>query len=180
MSNPWFPMYAPDFLTSTMSMAPEVVGAYIRLLCYAWMNGSIPGDMASLQRITGGITEAGWAEIRSRLVPDGDRSGDRHGERHGDRVQGWVHPRMEKERQRTDTIRRARQEAANNTNRKRQDGDRTVDRDGDRSGDRDADRLYPQPQPQDKPPKAPPEGGARRRGRRNVAKQLSDPNWTPF
>lgn len=173
MSNPWFPMYAPDFLTSTMSMAPEVVGAYTRLLCYAWMNGSIPGDMASLQRITGGITQEGWDEIRARLIPYGDRDGDR--------VQNWVHPRMERERKRTDTIRRARQEAANNTNRKRQDGDRTADRDGDRSGDRDADRPYPQPQPQVTPPKPPPQaGGARRLRRRDVESPLQDPTWTPF
>ena len=169
MSNPWFPLYAPDFIASTMSMAPEVVGAYTRLLCYAWMNGSIPGDMAALQRITGGITPEGWDEIRARLVP--------HGDRDGDRVQAWVHPRMERERERTDKIRKARQDAAIATNSKRKHGDRTADRDGDRSGD----RPYPQPQPQDNPPKAPPQAGERRRlRRRDVQEQLKDPNWVPF
>ena len=167
MSNPWFPLYAPDFIASTMSMAPEVVGAYTRLLCYAWMNGSIPDDMAALQRITGGITPEGWAEIRARLVPHGDRDGDRS----GDRVQHWVHPRMERERERTDAIRQARQAAANNTNRKRRDGDRSGDRTADRDGDRDADRVYPQQQPQVNPPLSPPQAGGRRRQSRREGKQ---------
>ena len=171
MSNPWFPLYAPDFIASTMSMAPEVVGAYTRLLCYAWMNGSIPDDMAALQRITGGITPEGWAEIRARLVPHGDRDGDRDGDRSGDRVQHWVHPRMERERERTDAIRQARQAAANNTNRKRRDGDRSGDRSADRDGDRDADRVYPQQQPQVNPPLSPPQAGGRRRQSRREGKQ---------
>lgn len=169
MSNPWFPLYAPDFIASTMSMAPEVVGAYTRLLCYAWMNGSIPGDMAALQRITGGITPEGWDEIRARLVP--------HGDRDGDRVQAWVHPRMERERERTDKIRKARQDAAIATNSKRKHGDRTADRDGDRDGD----RPYPQPQPQDKPPLPPLHGrGGRRRTLKEIEQHRNDPAWTPF
>ena len=156
-----------------MSMAPEVVGAYIRLLCYAWMNGGIPGDMAALQRITGGITQEGWDEIRARLVVDGDRDGDRS----GDRVQTWVHPRMERERERTDKIRKARQDAAIATNSKRKHGDRTADRDGDRA----ADRPYPQPQPQDNPPLSPPSRkGGRRRMLKEIEQHRNDPNWTPF
>ncbi len=150
MNAPWFPLYAPEFLASTMSMSPEVVGAYIRLLCYAWMNGGIPDDLPTVQRISGGLSESGWAEIRARLQPHGDRSGDRH----GDRVTMLVHPRMERERVRTESIREARRVAANNTNRKRRHGDRDGDRNGDRSGqrigdrdgDRSGDRLYPQSQ----------------------------------
>jgi len=173
MSNPWFPLYAPDFIASTMSMAPEVVGAYTRLLCYAWMNGSIPDDMAALQRITGGITPEGWSEIRSRLVPRGDRNGDR--------VQEWVHPRMERERRRTETIRKARQEAANTTNRKRRDGDRSGDRTADRDGDRNGDRVYPQPQPQVNPPQSPPSRkGGRRRRLKEIESNRGNPDYTPF
>lgn len=89
MANPWFPLYAPDFVASTMSMSPQTVGAYIRLLCYSWLNGSIPGDMESLERITGGITPQAWEEIRSRLeeVSGSENAPSR-----------WVHPRMERER----------------------------------------------------------------------------------
>lgn len=167
MSTPWFPMYAPDFLASTMTMAPEVVGAYVRLLCWSWLNGPIPGDTESLDRITGGLSERGWAEIRSRLVPHGDRDGDRDGDRSGDRVQAWVHPRMEQERERTNNITKARRDAAKATNERRKHGDRSGQRDGDRSGDRDGDRLYPQPQPQIQSPH-PTGGGA---GGGGVSKQ---------
>lgn len=152
MSTPWFPLYAPDFLASTMPMPPEVVGGYIRLLCYAWLHGSIPDDLPTIQRIAGGLTEDGWRMIRERLEPVGDRDGDRH----GDRPHGWVHPRMERERARAETIRDARREAAERTNQKRRGGDRPADRDGDRNGHRNGERSYPQPQPQPQPQINPP------------------------
>ena len=138
MSTPWFPFYASDFYASTAAWSPDWVGGYIRLLAFAWMNGGIPDDRTAVDRIAGGLSDAGWDAIRARLVlADGDRDGDRHGER----VQRWVHPRMERERERTDGIRKARQEAAAATNRKRRDGDRGADRNGDRDGERPADRV---------------------------------------
>lgn len=39
-------------------MAPEEVGAYIRLLCYQWNRGSIPVDPSVQARLTGGCVSA--------------------------------------------------------------------------------------------------------------------------
>lgn len=180
MSTPWFPFYASDFYASTAAWPPDWVGAYIRLLSFAWMNGGIPDDRAAVDRIAGGLTDAGWDAIRARLVlADGDRDGDRHGER----VQRWVHPRMERERERTDGIRKARQEAAAATNRKRRDGDRGADRNGDRDGDRPADRVVSTTTTTNiEPPVAPLKGGGRTRStrREEEARRRADPNWVPF
>jgi len=41
---PSFSFYAGDFLTDVQEMTDQEVGAYMRLLCYQWINGSIPSD----------------------------------------------------------------------------------------------------------------------------------------
>jgi uncharacterized protein YdaU (DUF1376 family) len=156
---PWFPMYPNDFLTSTMSMSNEVLGAYIRLLCYAWVNDGIPDDRNMIDRISGGLTDEGWNEIRERLVLNGDRSGDRD----GDRRARWVHPRMERERAKTADVRSARQKAAEQTNNRRlaarNNGQRSGDRDGDRIGERPYSQSQSQSQSQKQPtPCSPPRG----------------------
>ncbi len=161
---PWFPMYPNDFLTSTMSMSNEVLGAYIRLLCYAWVNDGIPDDRYMIDRISGGLTEDEWDEIRERLVLNGDRDGDRNGDRIGDRRARWVHPRMERERAKTADVRSARQKAAEQTNNRRlaarNNGQRSGDRSGDRDGDRNGERPYSQSQSQSQKqtPPTPPRG----------------------
>ena len=141
---PWFPMYPNDFLTSTMSMSNDVLGAYIRLLCYAWVNDGIPDDRNMIDRISGGLTDEGWNEIRERLVLNGDRSGDRD----GDRRARWVHPRMERERAKTADVRSARQKAAEQTNNRRLAARNNGQRSGDRDGDRNGERPYSQSQSQ--------------------------------
>ena len=176
MSTPWFPFYASDFYASTAAWPPDWVGGYIRLLSFAWMNGGIPNDREAINRIAGGLTDAGWTAICARLtLADGDRDGDRHGERE----QRWVHPRMERERERTDTIRKARQDAAAATNRKRQDGDRYADRTADRHGERTADRGVTTTTTTDiQPPIAPPSKGGRvGKNRRDRNKDLNQPQW---
>lgn len=50
---PAFQFYANDFLAATAEWEPELVGAYIRLLSYQWINGSIPSEEKKLKRITG-------------------------------------------------------------------------------------------------------------------------------
>lgn len=152
-------MYPNDFLTSTMSMSNEVLGAYIRLLCYAWVNDGIPDDRNMIDRISGGLTDEGWNEIRERLVLNGDRSGDRD----GDRRARWVHPRMERERAKTADVRSARQKAAEQTNNRRlaarNNGQRSGDRDGDRIGERPYSQSQSQSQSQKQPtPCSPPRG----------------------
>ena len=150
-------MYPNDFLTSTMSMSNEVLGAYIRLLCYAWVNDGIPDDRNMIDRISGGLTDEGWNEIRERLVLNGDRSGDRD----GDRRARWVHPRMERERAKTADVRSARQKAAEQTNNRRLAARNNGQRSGDRSGDRIGERPYSQSQSQSQKqttPCSPPRG----------------------
>lgn len=176
MSTPWFPFYASDFYASTAAWPPDWVGGYIRLLSFAWMNGGIPNNREAINRIAGGLTDAGWTAICARLtLADGDRDGDRHGERE----QRWVHPRMERERERTDTIRKARQDAAAATNRKRQDGDRHADRTADRHGERTADRGVTTTTTTDiQPPIAPPSKGGRvGKNRRDRNRDLNQPQW---
>jgi uncharacterized protein YdaU (DUF1376 family) len=176
MSTPWFPFYASDFYASTAAWPPDWVGGYIRLLSFAWMNGGIPNNREAINRIAGGLTDAGWSAICARLtLADGDRDGDRHGERE----QRWVHPRMERERERTDTIRKARQDAAAATNRKRQDGDRGADRTADRHGERTADRGVTTTTTTDiQPPIAPPsKGGRGGKSRRDRNRDLNQPQW---
>lgn len=52
-NSPAFQFYAKDFISGTMHMTTEEVGAYIRLLCFQWEHGSVPNDIKALARITG-------------------------------------------------------------------------------------------------------------------------------
>lgn len=64
MSSPAFQLYADDFLSGTIDMSQEEVGAYIRLLCHQWGKGSVPDDKARLQRIAGGrVSDAVMAKF---------------------------------------------------------------------------------------------------------------------
>ncbi len=69
MKAPAFQFYADDFLAGTIDMSPAEVGAYIRLLCYQWSNGSIPADLKKLRRIAGGPVSP---EVLAKFVPVGD------------------------------------------------------------------------------------------------------------
>lgn len=79
---PWFPMYARDWLSGegTSMMLPEQEGAFIRLLCVAWGDGSaepsLPTDDKALAQITrlgarwkrlGGLVRAQFIERDERL-----------------------------------------------------------------------------------------------------------------
>lgn len=52
---PHFPFYARDWLTDekVMLMGLSQQGAYIRLLCYQWLEGSIPRDPSKLAALCG-------------------------------------------------------------------------------------------------------------------------------
>lgn len=52
-NSPAFQFYPSDFITGTIHMSPEEVGAYIRLLCYQWEHEAIPDETKILIRITG-------------------------------------------------------------------------------------------------------------------------------
>jgi uncharacterized protein YdaU (DUF1376 family) len=49
----WFPFYAADWLADEdVDLMPlEAQGAYVRLMCHQWREGSIPADAASLARL---------------------------------------------------------------------------------------------------------------------------------
>lgn len=50
---PAFQFYVGDFVSGTVDMTAEQVGAYIRLLCYQWSKGSIPQNKATVDLIAG-------------------------------------------------------------------------------------------------------------------------------
>lgn len=50
---PAFQFYPKDFITGTATMSLQEVGAYMRLLCYAWDAGSVPIDPNDRARICG-------------------------------------------------------------------------------------------------------------------------------
>jgi uncharacterized protein YdaU (DUF1376 family) len=83
----WFPMYPTDFLTSTAMFTPQQGWAFTQLLLYAWTNGSIPDSREVCSRITRcDLTDEDWTVLRARfhLGPN-----------------GLVHPRMEREREKS-------------------------------------------------------------------------------
>ena len=67
---PAFQLYARDWLSdlavTLMPLAAQ--GAYIRLLCHQWLDGSIPDDMRSLAALCG-TSEDGMAELWPCLKP---------------------------------------------------------------------------------------------------------------
>jgi uncharacterized protein YdaU (DUF1376 family) len=82
---PWFPMYARDWLSGegTSMMLPEQEGAFIRLLCVAWGDGSnepsLPDDDRALAQISrlaarwkrlGGSVRAQFTPREGRLYND--------------------------------------------------------------------------------------------------------------
>lgn len=71
---PAFPFYPKDHLSDARvsAMTVEQEGAYLRLLMYQWIEGSIPNDpdvLSALTRIERGRIDTVWAAIRDRFVP---------------------------------------------------------------------------------------------------------------
>ena len=51
MNSPAFQFYVQDFLTGTMHLSAEEVGAYMLLLCHQWDKGALPATDRELLRI---------------------------------------------------------------------------------------------------------------------------------
>lgn len=88
---PAFQFYPGDFLSSTKVsvMTLEQVGAYVRLLCHAWLQdetGTLPDDDASLAALSG--LGSAWDQHRDRVLAPFDRKAGR-----------LVQPRMVEERE---------------------------------------------------------------------------------
>lgn len=60
---PSFQFYPRDFIADTTDLTNEEVGAYVRLICRQWMDGSLPSDVASLGRIAGGESPKSMARM---------------------------------------------------------------------------------------------------------------------
>ena len=52
MTSPAFQFYVQDFLTGTMHMSAEEIGAYILLLCHQWDKGALPASDKELMRLS--------------------------------------------------------------------------------------------------------------------------------
>ena len=78
---PWMPLYIADYLADTADLSVAESGAYMHLIMYYWVNGSLPQDNRSLAR----ISKAGkhWGRICPRIR---DRFGP-----------FWSHKRIEQE-----------------------------------------------------------------------------------
>lgn len=73
--SPAFQFYPKDFLTSSAqaSMSCREAGAYIRLLCHCWLEGSIPDDDVACARLAGATVKEMrrmWPVVAARFYPD--------------------------------------------------------------------------------------------------------------
>lgn len=98
MNAPAFQFYASDFIASTATMTAEEVGAYIRLLCYQWINGGIPNDDDRIKALVGICGGNAMAYAKSKLTVCDD---------------GMLrHPRLEDVRSKQDAFRKKQAENA--------------------------------------------------------------------
>ena len=67
---PAFQLYASDWLSSltTRTMTLEERGAYVDLLCHAWLSGGIPADDQDIARLLGGGLRT-WKRLKVRIDP---------------------------------------------------------------------------------------------------------------
>lgn len=77
---PFFPFYPKDFTGDelVMAMCTEGVGAYIRLLCAAWVASppaTIPDNDTVLARIAG-LTPSRWSELKAEVLAPWSASKD--------------------------------------------------------------------------------------------------------
>lgn len=78
-----FDFYVDDFLGGTVHLTPEAVGAYVRLLCFQFSNGSIPDDSGVTARLCGCSVDelkSIWSELQSKFPID-PTDGKRRNER---------------------------------------------------------------------------------------------------
>lgn len=92
----WMPLYIPDYLADTTHLSAEEHGAYLMLIFHYWMQDGLPDDDDRLARIAH-IPAERWPAVRSVLRPF-----------FGD---GWVHSRIEREREQAEATYVKRSEA---------------------------------------------------------------------
>jgi uncharacterized protein YdaU (DUF1376 family) len=74
----FLPLYVRDFLTSTFGWTAEERGHYMVLLMLSWDRGGLPEDLASLERLSPGVTSCwGLLEGKFPVCDDGVRRNQR-------------------------------------------------------------------------------------------------------
>lgn len=71
MKSPAFQFYVQDFMVGTAHFSAEETGAYIRLLCYQWDNGSIENEEKIIKKITGVSVKKIEKVIKKFSIKDG-------------------------------------------------------------------------------------------------------------
>lgn len=51
------------------AMGNMALGAYFRLVCYCWIDGSIPADDVSLRKLAQASTKKDWERIKKEVIP---------------------------------------------------------------------------------------------------------------
>ena len=90
---PAFQFYPMDWLSDTnvVRMTVEQEGAYLRLLCYCWLDGSIPGNLDALIPLCKGIPKETIEAVLHCFIKKGDK---------------LVHPRLDQERRKQAAFRK--------------------------------------------------------------------------
>ena len=63
----WYPRYSQLFMTDTAGWSCEAVGAFDRLLDFAWVNGGVENDEEVMARICG-LERKAFAGLRVKPV----------------------------------------------------------------------------------------------------------------
>lgn len=86
--SPAFRLYPKDWLVDTARLSLAAQGAYMRLLCHMWAEGSLPGDVGTLARIVSVSASRWhklWAEIGYLFVAEGGQLRNRRLEEERDK-----------------------------------------------------------------------------------------------
>lgn len=101
---PAFQFYPKDYLSDahTRAMTFKQRGMYADLLCHCWLEGALPSDPAAISRILGIPTATRFVTNDWPVIRPCFRQSEA----------GWVHPRLDKEREKQDSYRRRQTDAA--------------------------------------------------------------------
>lgn len=69
--DPAFLLYPKDFMAdpNVAAMDNTSLGAYLRLLCYCWIDGEIPAAEESLRKLAQAATKQDWVKIKKEVLP---------------------------------------------------------------------------------------------------------------
>jgi len=114
MTFPAMPLYVQDLISDPKveTMCNEAFAAYVRLICYCWIEGSVPDDDSALSKLT--RTGRRWARISRAVKPCFVQASV-------SKKRVLIHKRVEVERQKLLSHRAKRQAAARSRWGKRDD-----------------------------------------------------------